>query len=67
MKKLGLILAILIALMVFSCEYEESGHQCGSNERDRIGAICNDGSRSNATGAGACSHHGGVDYWLCGD
>jgi len=30
----------------------------------RIGAICRDGSRSNATGSGACSHHGGVDYWL---
>ena len=30
----------------------------------RIGAICNDGSRSRATGQGACSHHGGVNYWL---
>ena len=26
----------------------------------RIGAICNDGSYSSATGRGACSHHGGV-------
>lgn len=32
----------------------------------RIGAICRDGSRSSATGRGACSHHGGVDYWLYG-
>lgn len=31
----------------------------------RIGAICNDGWRSDATGSGACSHHGGVAYWLC--
>ena len=30
----------------------------------RIGAVCEDGSRSTATGSGACSHHGGVDYWL---
>lgn len=30
----------------------------------RIGAICRDGSRSYATGRGACSHHGGVDHWL---
>ena len=30
----------------------------------RIGAICRDGSHSNATGRGACSHHGGVDHWL---
>jgi hypothetical protein len=32
----------------------------------RIGAICRDGTRSYATGRGACSHHGGVDYWLYG-
>jgi uncharacterized protein YraI len=30
----------------------------------RIGAICRDRTRSNATGRGACSHHGGVDHWL---
>jgi hypothetical protein len=29
----------------------------------RVGAKCRDGSSSNATGRGACSHHGGVDYW----
>ncbi|GAA4736948.1 DUF3761 domain-containing protein [Flavisolibacter ginsenosidimutans] len=32
--------------------------------RVRTGAICNDGSRSYATGRGACSHHGGVREWL---
>lgn len=30
----------------------------------RIGAVCCDGSRSYATGRGACSHHGGVCQWL---
>lgn len=30
----------------------------------RTGAICRDGWRSTATGRGACSHHGGVSYWL---
>ena len=30
----------------------------------RTGAICRDGSRSSATGRGACSHHGGVAQWL---
>jgi hypothetical protein len=35
---------------------------CGG--RTRSGAICNDGSRSYATGSGACSHHGGVDHWV---
>lgn len=31
---------------------------------ERYGAICMDGWHSSATGRGACSHHGGVDYWL---
>lgn len=30
----------------------------------RTGAVCCDGSHSNATGRGACSHHGGVCQWL---
>ena len=30
----------------------------------RCGAVCKDGSRSNATGRGACSHHGGVARWV---
>lgn len=30
----------------------------------RIGARCCDGTRSSATGSGACSHHGGVCEWL---
>lgn len=30
----------------------------------RIGAVCNDGTYSNATGRGACSHHGGVNHWV---
>ena len=32
--------------------------------RYRVGAVCNDGTVSEATGRGACSWHGGVDYWL---
>jgi hypothetical protein len=35
--------------------------------RYRIGAICNDGWHSSATGSGACSSHGGVRYWLYSD
>ena len=30
----------------------------------RTGAMCNDGTTSSATGRGACSRHGGVNYWL---
>ena len=33
----------------------------------RIGAVCRDGSRSDATGPGACSYHGGVDHWVTGE
>lgn len=29
-----------------------------------IGAWCCDGTRSDATGRGACSHHGGVCEWI---
>jgi hypothetical protein len=36
-------------------------------ERHRIGAICNDGWTSTATGSGACSHHGGVSCWRYSD
>lgn len=32
--------------------------------RMRVGAVCRDGSRSSATGRGACSWHGGVSRWL---
>jgi len=32
--------------------------------RKRIGAVCRDGTTTSATGRGACSHHGGVRYWL---
>lgn len=34
------------------------------NSAGRTGAICRDGWRSSATGRGACSHHGGVAYWI---
>jgi hypothetical protein len=33
----------------------------------RIGAICNDGTFTNATGRGAGSHHGGVGQWIYGN
>ena len=33
----------------------------------RTGAVCRDGSHSDATGRGACSWHGGVRRWTLGD
>ena len=47
------ILAISLLIGVF-----------GGCRGERVGAVCNDGWKSGATGRGACSHHGGVDYWL---
>ena len=38
--------------------------QAPNNKNGRTGAICRDGTRSSATGRGACSHHGGVARWL---
>lgn len=35
--------------------------------RHRVGALCNDGTTSTATGSGACSHHGGVQCWQYSD
>ena len=35
--------------------------------RIRVGAICNDGTYSTATGRGACSYHGGVREWIYED
>ena len=52
MKKV-IVISTVILLALSSCS---SG--------PRTGAICNDGWESSATGSGACSHHGGVDYWL---
>lgn len=37
------------------------------SSRVRIGAICNDGTLSDATGSGACSSHGGVRCWRYND
>ncbi len=42
------------------CQYE-----CDGVNTLRVGAVCNDGTTSTATGSGACSHHDGVNYWLC--
>jgi len=35
-----------------------------NKKEKRIGAICADGTHSNATGRGACAGHGGVQQWL---
>lgn len=61
LKKLCFLLVIFMSFFA-SCE-QETDVNCPPN--NRRGAICNDGTRSNATSSGACSSHGGVDTWLC--
>jgi len=51
-----LITVVLASAMVFSGSAPQTS-------RHRIGAVCNDGTGSKATGSGACSHHGGVSCW----
>lgn len=55
--------AILLSFILFTSCKDESTSPTGDCER--IGAVCNDGTRSSATGSGACSHHGGVKEWIC--
>jgi len=43
------------------------GGGAAQDTRHRIGALCNDGTSSTATGSGACSHHGGVRCWKYSD
>lgn len=47
-----------------SSAYISAGKAVIQSYQTRIGATCRDGSRSRATGRGACSHHGGVEQWL---
>lgn len=50
-------------LVVFFLLYIIIGNIVSCASSRRIGAICEDETKSNATGSGACSHHGGVDQW----
>ncbi len=64
MKKL-VVISTFILLALSNCSSEPS--EPSEPKGPRTGAICNDGWESTATGQGACSHHGGVDYWLYED
>jgi hypothetical protein len=67
MKKFfSVFLLSLIALSACEKEdYFEGAYECQNNSSNRIGAICNDCTKSMATGSGACSSHDGVRVWLC--
>jgi hypothetical protein len=55
-----LFTVVLASVMAF-------GGNTAQGDRHRIGATCNDGTTSTATGSGACSHHGGVSCWQYSD
>jgi hypothetical protein len=63
MKKLIFNFIILCFLFLSSITCKEESDPVSST-RERIGAICNDGTTSTATGSGACSSHGGVKEWI---
>jgi hypothetical protein len=60
--------AILFSVILFfaTCSKSDTpSADCQNDASKRRGARCKDGTESTATGSGACSNHGGVDYWLC--
>lgn len=59
LKKVAGVLALFLILT--GCA---SSYSIDENRNLRVGAICKDGTTSEATGRGACSHHGGVREWL---
>jgi hypothetical protein len=56
LAKISLAVAILGYVSYGSIEEKRRGPV--------IGAVCRDGWRSNSTGRGTCSHHGGVARWV---
>ena len=57
------VLVLSLAGLALSWVGEQQTSYAGRGSQ-RYGAICSDGSRSSATGSGACSWHGGVSRWL---
>lgn len=69
----NLTILFLLTLTFSACKTLDSPNEptssststSGDCPNGRSGAICNDGTSSSATGSGACSSHGGVNYWIC--
>ncbi|MCX6168689.1 MAG: hypothetical protein NTX65_05095 [Ignavibacteriales bacterium] len=57
MKRL-LLIGFFLLLFCVNCK------DSSTDPSERKGAVCKDGTRTDATGSGACSSHGGVDHWL---
>jgi hypothetical protein len=63
-KRIILLLIIMILFAFLGCS-KKSSPTSSSDDCVRTGAVCKDGTTTDATGSGACSHHGGVDHWIC--
>jgi hypothetical protein len=61
MRLRKLLVATIIAVAL------ATGGAQATGDRHRVGATCNDGTASSATGSGACSHHHGVKCWQYSD
>lgn len=62
----GIILPIVVAVLLMNSGCGKTKSSTNSTDDCvRIGAVCKDGTSSDATGSGACSSHGGVDHWIC--
>jgi hypothetical protein len=55
--------AVIAALLGLNWLLSERAASIRDERTQRVGATCEDGSFSAATGNGACSGHGGVDRW----
>lgn len=65
MKKIQFVLLLCFMCTCLTQCKKIPTEDCNSSSPNRIGAVCNDGTRTNSVDAGACSDHGGVDYWIC--
>lgn len=59
-----ILMRLLLTLSMISCS-KDDGVPCDRMHQLRIGANCMDGTRTKVTDSSACSHHNGVQYWVC--
>jgi len=62
-RSLVLFLLLVVPILISNFKNAEANNE-EFFKKYRVGAECCDGWDSDATGRGACSHHGGVKYWI---
>lgn len=63
LQKLGIIgvLVFRLSVILFAATFLISAYT--SMSKEKIGATCEDGWKSESISSGTCSHHGGVETW----